>query len=282
MTTTSKKKKRGATPALNALARDYIETVFGYTYSKDIRVIPEGERGGYQVKDSVDAKEEVLYQELLKDGELIADNHPGHVDRHRHFLKAAQGHVLISGLWLGDSLHQVLQNPEVKSVTVIEKSQEIIELVAPAFKDDGRVEFLNEDIFEVEVDAGDFDVIYHAIWNRKEDITQEVKEMLDDRFADRCDWHGFVFSPGRGGTRKGAGRKKGVPIGPTKSSSEKREHRTAVRFTEHEYQLIAKACEVSGLTESAVIQRGAVIAAKMILKDSAVLKDPELKSILTS
>ena len=275
-----RKPKRGK-PALDALSREYVDTVFGITYSKNIRVIPEGKAGEYQVEDDIDIDGGFIYQQLLKGGELVADNHPDHLDRHKAFLKAARGHVLISGLGLGDSLHQLLQKPEVESVTVVEKSHEIIELVAPAF-DGERVYFLEEDIFNVEVDKGEFDVIYHTIWNKPSEVSLEDRDGLQARFAGRCAWHGFVFSPGRGGVRKGAGRKSGVKVGHIKSKSERRDHRKGVRFTEQEHQLIKKACEVSGLSESAVIQRGAVIAAKRILQDSAVLKDPELKSILTS
>jgi len=274
-----RKSKRGK-PALDALSREYVDTVFGITYSKDIRVIPEGQAGEYQVKDDIDLDGGFIYQQLFKGNELVTDNHPDHLDRHKVFLKAARGHVLVSGLGLGDSLHQLLQKPEVESVTVVEKSHEIIGLVAPAF-DGERVDILEEDIFDVEVDKGEFDVIYHAIWNWPVEVSLEDRDELQARFARRCAWHGFVFSPGRGGVRKGAGRKRGVKVGHVKPKSERREHRKGVRFTEQEHQLIKKACEVSGLSESAVIQRGAVIAAKRILQDSAVLKDPELKSILT-
>ena len=43
----------------------------------------------------------------------------------------SQGDVLIAGLGIGMILHPILKRPEVKSVTVIEKYQDVIDLVAP-------------------------------------------------------------------------------------------------------------------------------------------------------
>jgi hypothetical protein len=56
--------------------------------------------------------------------------------------------------------------------------------------------------------------------------------------------------------------------------------RKGVRFTNLEYKLISKACEIADLPESTVIQRGAVEEAKRMLQQSAILKDPEIKALL--
>jgi hypothetical protein len=278
--------KRTRTPETQAFADaqlEYLSEVFGVEYCRTNRIIPEGAAGKFQVEDEIDIDQQFIYQQLLLGDTPIADNHPDHLDRHKHFLKAARGRVLISGLGLGDSLHQVLQKEEVEIVTVVEKHQEVIDLVTPAFSDElasGRVTFVQGDIFQFYVGEGEYDVIYHAIWNDKKGISASDRTALEKRFADRCDWHGFVFSPGRGGARPGAGRPTGTATGPTKSAKERRDIRKGVRFTDLEYKLITKACEAADVPESTVIQRGAVAEARRILQQSAVLKDPEIKALL--
>ena len=269
--------------ALEAAQVEYLSEVFGVEYCRINRIIPESAAGKFRVEDEIDINRQIIYQELLLGDTTIADNHPDHLDRHQHFLKAAKGNVLISGLGLGDSLHQVLQNADVEAVTVVEQYQEVIDLVSPAFAEElasGRVTLVQGDIFHFYVGEGEYDIIYHAIWNEKKDISTKDRAALEARFAGRCEWHGIVFSPGRGGARHGAGRPVGTATGPTKSEKERRDIRKGVRFTEIEYKIITKACEAADISESAVIQRGAVEEARRILQKSAIAKDPELKALL--
>lgn len=61
-------------------------------------------------------------------------------------LKAARGHVLIGGLGLGAVAHLMLKQPKVKSVTVIEREPELIELVRPFI--DKNIDVLQADLHE--------------------------------------------------------------------------------------------------------------------------------------
>jgi len=73
-------------------------------------------------------------------------------------------------------------------VTVIEKSPDVIKLVAPSFKGQ-RVEIINADAFEWRPKRGQgFNVVWHDVWN---DICEDNKaEMtkLKRAYARRCGW----------------------------------------------------------------------------------------------
>ncbi len=78
----------------------------------------------------------------------------------------ARGHVLIAGLGLGMILHPILAKPEVTRVTVLEKHQDVIDLVTPTIPDPtGKLEILQADVFAWKPPAGTkFDVQYFDIW----------------------------------------------------------------------------------------------------------------------
>jgi len=84
------------------------------------------------------------------------------------FVHQARGNVLIAGLGVGMILVPILKKPEVKTVLVVEKYQDVIDLVTPSFKeaiDDDRLVIIREDIFKMELEADwRFDTIYFDIW----------------------------------------------------------------------------------------------------------------------
>lgn len=70
-------------------------------------------------KDAIDV-DIGIFQRLLKDGIPQKSNHPDSLNVHADFLKRATGRILISGLGLGESLHEVLKKPDVTFVRIIE------------------------------------------------------------------------------------------------------------------------------------------------------------------
>lgn len=78
--------------------------------------------------------------------------------------RKAHGDVLIAGLGLGMVLSAILSKPEVKSVTVIEKHQDVIDLIAPHFNP-SKLSIICADIFEWQPPKSrKFDTIYFDIW----------------------------------------------------------------------------------------------------------------------
>ena len=102
----------------------------------------------------------------------------------KKLLEKAHGHVLIAGQGLGMVLPPLLANPRVKSLTILEKYQEVIDLIEPTAKGlpgVGKLTVLLADVFTWEPDNGTgvkpqkFDVIYYDIWPTRS--PENLKEM---------------------------------------------------------------------------------------------------------
>jgi hypothetical protein len=104
----------------------------------------------------------------------------------REFVRAAKGHVLVAGLGIGMILVPVLQNPDVTSVTVVEKYQDVVDLVGPSLEkfSGGKLKIVCADIFTWKPEKGTrYDTLYFDIWPTV--TTDNLKEMatLHRRFG---------------------------------------------------------------------------------------------------
>ena len=80
------------------------------------------------------------------------------------FIKRVNGKVLIAGLGLGLVLHNILQKEEVTEILVIEKCQDVIDLVGPKFENP-KLKIICEDIIKWRPKKNEkFDTIYFDIW----------------------------------------------------------------------------------------------------------------------
>jgi hypothetical protein len=149
--------------------------------------IPEGERGEWRIahreiteqdadrinwiayqKDRLD--EDMGMMRFISDGVFTSlycgeapfmSDHSFEVCDSARFAKIAHGDVLISGLGLGVVIGQLERNRRVRSITVLEKSSEVIELVAPHVG--GCI--IEADSFLWKPPAGTrFDWAWHDIW----------------------------------------------------------------------------------------------------------------------
>ncbi len=93
-------------------------------------------------------------------------------DKQKGVIAKCKGKVLTAGLGLGYFIEAMEDNDDVKSVTVIEKSQEIIDLVWPHIRHD-KAKLIRGDIWEYKL--GDFDCAYIDIWTTQN--SEEVEEM---------------------------------------------------------------------------------------------------------
>jgi hypothetical protein len=105
-------------------------------------------------------------------------------------VRKAKGDVLIAGLGIGMVLVPILKNPDVKSVTVIEKYQDVVDLVVPALQaklpEAFKLRVIVADALEWMPPKGlKWDIIYFDIWpNLCVDNLKEIT-MLKRRFARR-------------------------------------------------------------------------------------------------
>lgn len=154
------------------------------TYPKMAEKLPEGELGLARIKHfTLDAKaaaftsmraaitggreapiREGSYAQLFVGNTLMMSDTQMERRSNAHFVRAAKGHVLIAGLGLGMIVHAILENPEVLSVTVVEKYADVIKLVGPTLTDP-RVKCVEGDVLTWRPEKGTkFDVIYHDVW----------------------------------------------------------------------------------------------------------------------
>lgn len=96
--------------------------------------------------------------------------------KQKDIIAKCKGKVLTVGLGLGYFVEAMEDKEDVESVTVIERSQEVIDLVWPHVRH-SKTKLVCADIWEYEV--GDFDCAYIDIWtvqNLKE--TERMKEKV--------------------------------------------------------------------------------------------------------
>ncbi len=164
--------------------------------------VPEGLRGNWRVERfEIKASETWrygarsapagTYTRLMHGRQLYMSDTPAEVLDHVPFTSLAKGHVLINGLGLGLCLKIILPRHNLKTVTVIERSPEVIALVGPTYTTDPRVEIVCADAFEYKPPEGvRYDAVWHDIWpdiciDNLPEITR-----LKRKYGRRCDWQG--------------------------------------------------------------------------------------------
>ena len=133
------------------------------------------------------------YTRLSRKGTVVMSNTPAEIRDHFAPVEMASGNVLIAGLGLGVVLQACLEKPGVSHATVIEKSPDVIALVAEHYREryKERLTIVEADIFEWKPpkDAR-YGMAWFDIWD---DINADnLPEMarLHRRFTRRSDWYG--------------------------------------------------------------------------------------------
>ena len=102
------------------------------------------------------------YWKLTENGYIYMTNTPAEVRGHYGFIHSASGSVLIAGLGLGMVVQALLDRGKCERIVVVEKSQDVIDLVGPCY-DDPRVEIVCSDIFDYKPKEH-FDYAWFDIW----------------------------------------------------------------------------------------------------------------------
>lgn len=61
------------------------------------------------------------------------------------FAERSSGRVLVAGLGLGIVVHQLVKNPAVTEIIVVDREQDVIDLVGPLLPKDARIKIVHED-----------------------------------------------------------------------------------------------------------------------------------------
>jgi hypothetical protein len=173
-----------------------------YTYG-DV-IVPLGKSGAWEVSDVVVDRfqsmmsgmrlgpyycPEGTYKRLTRGGSCVMSNTPMELLTNRAFVRAANGHVHINGLGLGVVLLAVLMKPEVQSVTVVEKSSDVISLVAPSFERFKNLAIVHDDALTYKP-SRKFDAVWHDIWDNICADNLEDMKLLHRRWGRKAEWQG--------------------------------------------------------------------------------------------
>jgi hypothetical protein len=121
-------------------------------------------RGNKDYEEFVSGTYLKLYDKELE--EVVMSDTPMEKKTNKEVYDMANGNVLIGGLGIGMILLALQSKPEVKTITVIEKYKEVIDLVSPQLPLNEKVTIINEDIFNwIPSTPMRYDTIYLDIWN---------------------------------------------------------------------------------------------------------------------
>lgn len=180
--------------------------------------VPEGQEGDWSIKQLTITEDDVMmhnlrerirgggreippgtYTRLLHKGCVVMSDTPAEMRDHWEPVREAKRatgeiDVLINGLGIGMVLQAMLDIPNVRSVTVIEISQEVINLVKPHYVNrygDKRLEVHWADALIWKPPANKrYAVVWHDIWNSICADNLEEMKTLHRRYGRRCEWQG--------------------------------------------------------------------------------------------
>lgn len=118
------------------------------------------------------------YVRLHVDGMLMMSDTPMERLTNVDFIENAKGKVLIAGLGVGLILQAILDKEDVEEVYVVEKYQDVIDLVASRFSHP-KLKVVCCDIFHFDISKDEkFDTIYFDIWaDINEDNLDEMRTL---------------------------------------------------------------------------------------------------------
>ncbi len=124
-------------------------------------------------------------------GQSFMTDTPGEIEDHGEVMAEIRrrgGRVLIHGLGLGLIARFALDQPNVSHVDVVELDQDVIDLVAPHYRDE-RLTIHRGDARTYEWPVGSrWSVVWHDIWGDYRVENLEEMASLRRRFAAMADW----------------------------------------------------------------------------------------------
>ena len=119
------------------------------------------------------------YKRLRRGKILVMSNTPDECDDFSHFVSKAQGSILLNGLGLGVVLQALINKEEVKEITVIENSEDVIKLSGPTYTKDPKVTIIQADAFEYQPPKEKrYNAVWHDIWDSIcSDNIEEMKKL---------------------------------------------------------------------------------------------------------
>jgi len=100
------------------------------------------------------------------------------------FVMDAHGDVFIAGLGIGLIVLPIQDKEEVRSITILEKHPEVIELVGKQLHLNEKAKIIQGDVFDYEFSKGTkFDTLYFDIWNYvNSDVYENEMKILKKKY----------------------------------------------------------------------------------------------------
>lgn len=119
------------------------------------------------------------YVSLKHRGEIVMSNTPMEQQTNLEFVSKAHGKVLIGGLGIGMILLAIQDKENVEHITVVEKSKEVVELVANQLSLNEKVNIIIDDVFTYKPSIR-YNTIYMDIWNyiNKDVYERDMKPLI--------------------------------------------------------------------------------------------------------
>lgn len=125
------------------------------------------------------------YIRLLHNGECVMSDTNMEKRTNLDFCINAHGDIIIGGLGIGMIIMAIQDKLEVNSITVIEKNQEVIDMVASQLDLNDKVNIICADVFEWKPERGvKYDMVYMDIWNWiNKDVYKNEMQPLKRKYA---------------------------------------------------------------------------------------------------
>ena len=98
---------------------------------------------------------------------------PNEIETMKPYIKKAKGNVLVLGLGMGYVPYMISLKDEVKSITIIEKDKEIIDLfkknLLPLFVNRNKITIIEDDAINYVAENNKYDYIFADLWHDAED-----------------------------------------------------------------------------------------------------------------
>ena len=130
------------------------------------------------------------FTRLMRGSTLVMSDTPAEMQDHYYPVRVAKGSCLLNGLGIGMVLKNILAKPEVTDVTVVEISQDLIDIMTPHYTDP-RVSFVCADALEYKPPEGKkYDMVWHDIWDYICADNLPDMEKLHRKYGRRAAWQG--------------------------------------------------------------------------------------------
>jgi len=120
---------------------------------------------------------------------LLMLNSEAEYEEHQWLWDRMEGDILIAGLGIGMVNEMLVESDDVTSVTIVEKEQDVVDLVWEHCAKDDRFTLIVDDIETWDIpEDSHWDVIWFDSWIETNSLSkEEYKVFLQERYGSYCD-----------------------------------------------------------------------------------------------